>query len=201
MEKNDILKDYEQQYKCLFPDDTLHQEILISNQKMPINMFKMIIIFSIILVTTITISFSISEPISYILANTIFFIVMPMIGFFTIKIYKSKSIIFKNQYKKLLLEEEKYKMQIILHQQLQKFDKRWNIIFASCLIFISILSVLLFIGDLIESKTSYAPILLFFMGSILFIIPLFIGFFIDLKKCRKKAREIEKKILFDNSNA
>lgn len=173
--------------KNLFPNKTIFNEIMNFNETFLKKWLRIVILLSIYFVATLFISMELKESIRYIVATTVIYFGLVVFIFGVIFINKEKSLIYKKQIKEINEDKEKYKYQIMLHQNYQKYNKKWNAIYIIVLLLSSFFSISLFISDLIESgNTSYAPIFIFFVVIFIIIIPVVFFNYYDFKKFIKK---------------
>lgn len=198
--KFDLDKESLDMHKNLFPNSSFFNEIINANNSFASKWIRLVLVFSIYLSAVFFISLEMDESKRYIFGTSLMYLGFVFLILSIFYVDKEKRIIFKKQINEIKTDKEKYKYQIILHEIFQKYNKKWNIIYLIVLIVVSYFSVSLFISDLIKTKnTSYGPILVLFVGLIIFIIPIFLLNRSSYKKLRIKQREIEQ--LIDEFNS
>lgn len=185
--------------KNLFPTKELLSEITNFNNAFFYKIIRLIIVSSIYFTLIFFISMELKESIKYLVATLIFYLGLAGIFFWGYVISKEKNNIFKKQVSIIKKDTEKYKYQILLHENYRKYYKKWNIVYFIMLIIVVFSSLSLFVSDLIETNnTSFGPIFVFFIYAIVFIIPATIINLTCFKKFRKKQHHIE--ALIDENN-
>ncbi len=179
-------------YKHLFPNEKLHVEISnynASSARMNISVILKGMLLIILL--TIVIFLVLPKSASYIVLTSVFYLVMLLLVINLIKINRPKKVIFNNQINLLMAHMEKNRDCLFLHQNYQKYYRKWNFIYG-CIIIITItLSVLLFISDIISTgNTTLAPIFILLVFMLILFIPTIITNFFSFKKFVNKQHKI-----------
>lgn len=156
----------------LFPSEKLNLEIKNLNLTISSKIGKTILLSLFILFITGILSIIFIDEYEYIIVTLLMYIVMLFMSVNIIVINIPKQKVFKEQIALLKLDEEKYKKEIILHQNFKKYKLKWNIIYGLIIFLAMSISINLFITDLIKAgNTTMGPIFASFVVMIILGIP------------------------------
>lgn len=200
-EKNIVL-DNQRRLLYLFPNKKLFDQINFETAKFSKRFAKLLgIITTLAIFLGITI-ISIEFEHNHLFFCLVIYLFGVFIGVFTVLAYRPQKNTYKQQYLELLKDKDKYKNQIILHNNYKKFKRKWNIFYLIALLISTGLSLNQFITDLAkDGQANIGAIFILALGLIILTVPLFILNMVFFKKFRTKQKQIEELIDINIDNA
>lgn len=156
---NNTFKKLKEINNYLFPNEELLLLFENLNLKIAAKIGKAILLWLIILFVVIISIIVFFEQYQYVITTIVMYIIMLFMGFNIVLINRPKKKVFKKQIVLLKMNKEKYKKEIILHNNFKKHHLKGNIIYGIIICLAMIMSINLFITDLINSgNTTLGPV-------------------------------------------
>ncbi len=189
----DLLTDNIRQFKYLFPNKDYHEKIVLFNFKITKIFRRVVLFFSLLIALSIIIAFRLNENIMYIFINGIAFFIFLLMGIMIYLIFLPRKKLFSKQYEEIT-QNNLHENYLILHNNYKKNQKRWNIIYGLEISIISLISLIIFIGDIINKTTNFGPLFIFTFLLFIILIPTIIINMILFKRFRLSQYHLEDEI-------
>ncbi len=189
----DLLTDNIRQFKYLFPNKDYHEKIVLFNFKITKIFRRVVLFFSLLIALSIIIAFRLNENIMYIFINGIAFFIFLLMGIMIYLIFLPRKKLFSKQYEEIT-QNNLHENYLILHNIYKKNQKRWNIIYGLEISIISLISLIIFIGDIINKTTNFGPLFIFTFLLFIILIPTIIINMILFKRFRLSQYHLEDEI-------
>lgn len=189
----DLLTDNIRQFKYLFPNKDYHRKIVLFNFKITKIFRRVVLFFSLLIALSIIIAFRLNENIMYIFINGIAFFIFLLMGIMIYLIFLPRKKLFSKQYEEIT-QNNLHENYLILHNNYKKNQKRWNIIYGLEISIISLISLIIFIGDIINKTTNFGPLFIFTFLLFIILIPTIIINMILFKRFRLSQYHLEDEI-------
>lgn len=189
----DLLTDNIRQFKYLFPNKDYHEKIVLFNFKITKIFRRVVLFFSLLIALSIIIAFRLNENIMYIFINGIAFFIFLLMGITIYLIFLPRKKLFSKQYEEIT-QNNLHENYLILHNNYKKNQKRWNIIYGLEISIISLISLIIFIGDIINKTTNFGPLFIFTFLLFIILIPTIIINMILFKRFRLSQYHLEDEI-------
>lgn len=179
-------------HKHLFPNLELHEEVTIVNYYLPKKYFKAMLSWILISFIMSGLSFLLPNNIQNIVLTIMIYLIFILVIINILKIYKPKKYLMRKQEEEFKLEQEKYQHHLLLHQNYNRYLLKWNIVYAVIILISFLLSLSVFVGEIIETgNSSLSPISSFFFFMLILYIPTLILNIMMFKRFRIKQKKIE----------
>ena len=189
----DLLTDNIRQFKYFFPNKDYHEKIVLFNFKITKIFRRVVLFFSLLIALSIIIAFRLNENIMYIFINGIAFFIFLLMGIMIYLIFLPRKKLFSKQYEEIT-QNNLHENYLILHNNYKKNQKRWNIIYGLEISIISLISLIIFIGDIINKTTNFGPLFIFTFLLFIILIPTIIINMILFKRFRLSQYHLEDEI-------